>query len=702
MYDVHSKKLAHAVLSGLVSLGWVGTSYSAPERAGSASLEEIIVTAQKRSQSLEEVPLSIQAFTGDALEQSNIRDFSELITFVPGASEGLSLNAGTREYQIRGIAQGSGDPTVGYYVDDAAFFLYGVSNAPMGRTFDMERVEVLRGPQSTLFGNGSMGGTVRFITNKPNLEAVEGQVAAGYSSTDGGDPGYHVDGAISIPLIEDELGVRLVASYENIGGYHRVPNSDIDDFNEADVTNLQANVLWTPTERLTMKLLYLGNEIEQDGGSLLASLDPPIGTALDGDHSDTEYDLLSGTLVYDFDSFSLTSTFTGIDYTSELATSLAFPVPGGILLFNRNLDGDAFNNETRLVSTGDGPLQWIAGVFYSDTDVEESTVFVPALSPESVQVRESESLAVFGEVSWSFLNDTLVPLVGLRYFEDDRESTTSTLTQQVEPETFDSWNPRFNLSWFPDENAHYYLNIAKGFRSGNFNNPDIIGIHAMSGLPSEVSVDSDELWSYEIGSKLSLAEGQLSLDLALYFQDLQDSRQYVPDPIIAFFQDYQVGDAESYGIDVGVVYAPQSVEGLTLRLAGNWNSSEWTDIRPEIEAATGRFSNGDPMPLVPEWTLAVGADYFWQAMNDWEGLVSLSYNSISSRPGQSGANAEGDERNLLRARLGIENERWGVYLFGKNLLGEDGSVYSQAAAGGATAFTQDYPRQLGIEARMNF
>ena len=98
----------------------------------------------------------------------------------------------------------------------------------------------------------------------------------------------------------------------------------------------------------------------------------------------------------------------------------------------------------------------------------------------------------------------------------------------------------------------------------------------------------------------------------------------------------------------------------------------------------------------------MGADYFWQAMNDWEGLVSLSYNSIGSRPGQFGANAEGDERNLLRARLGIENERWGVYLFGENLLGEDGAVYSQAAAGGLTAFTQDYPRQLGIEARMNF
>ena len=701
MYDVHTRKLAHAVLVGLVSLGWVGTSYSASERADSPLLEEIIVTAQKRSQSLEEVPLSIQAFTGDALEQSSVRDFSELITFVPGASEGLAWNAGSREYQIRGIAQGSGDPTVGYYVDDAAFFLYGVSTAPMGRTFDMARVEVLRGPQSTLYGNGSMGGTVRFITNEPNLEAVEGQVAAGYSSTDGGDPGHHVDGAVSIPIIENELGVRLVASYEEIGGYHGVPGSDIDDYNEADVTNLRANVLWTPSDRLTLKLLYLSNEIEQDGSSILASLDPPIGTAFEGDYTVTEYDLLSGTLAYDFASFTLTSTFTGIDFASEFVSQLPFPVPGGILLWNREFDGDAFNNETRLVSTGDGPLQWTVGVFYSDSDIQESNVFVPAIVPDGFQTFGSESLSVFGEVSWSLLDGTLVPLFGIRYFEDDRASTFSDASQQPEAETFDSVNPRFNLSWFPEEGAHYYLNIAKGFRSGNYNNPDICGVHALSGMPCEFSVDSDELWSYEIGSKLSLAEGQLSLDLALYFQDLQDSRQYVSDPILAFFQDYQVGDAESYGIDVGVVYAPRSVEGLTLRLAGNWNSSEWTDTRPEIEAVSG-VSNGDRMPLVPERTLAVGADYSWQAMNDWEGLVSLSYNYIDSQVGQFGANTVGDERKLLRVRLGLENERYGVYLFGKNLLGEDGAVYSQAATGGLTAFTQDYPRQLGIEARVKF
>ena len=142
----------------------------------------------------------------------------------------------------------------------------------MGRTFDMARGGAARAP-STLYGNGSMGGTVRYH-QRAQPGGGGGSGRCGYSSTDGGGPGHHVDGAVSIPIIENELGVRLVASYEEIGGYHGVPGSDIDDYNEADVTNLRANVLWTPSDRLTLKLLYLSNEIEQDGSSILASLDP--------------------------------------------------------------------------------------------------------------------------------------------------------------------------------------------------------------------------------------------------------------------------------------------------------------------------------------------------------------------------------------------------------------------------------------------
>ena len=130
-----------------------------------------MVTAQRREQLISEVPLSIQAFTDNTLESIRIRDLSDLITFVPGASEGLSVSLGQRQYQMRGISTNNlGDPTIGYYIDDAAFFIYGEPYAPIGRTFDIQRVEVLRGPQSTLYGNGSMGGTIRYITEQPDLD----------------------------------------------------------------------------------------------------------------------------------------------------------------------------------------------------------------------------------------------------------------------------------------------------------------------------------------------------------------------------------------------------------------------------------------------------------------------------------------------------------------------------------------------------
>lgn len=690
---------AGALLIGTIlvpsAYGETGTS----SEARSDVIEEVVVTAQKRSQALEDVPLSVQGFQGQALENSSIRDFNEVITFVPGASEELSSSVGLRQYQIRGVPQGSGDPTVGYYVDDAAFFIYGARSAPMGRTFDLERVEVLRGPQSTLYGNGSMGGTVRYITREPDLEEVKGRVVAGYSSVDGGDAGGYLDGSISFPVVENVLGLSLTGSREDLGGYADSRDLTIRDFNEAEISNWRANLLWTPSDSVEVKLMYLKNKAEQDSGTTLDSLDPAVSSGLPGDFVDSEFDLLSGTLTWEFDGFALSSTTTVIDLQTAAVSSLSFPVPGGLLVWDRTSDAEALNNETRLFSTGDSQLQWMVGVFYSDTEQDQSNSFQPAVIPPSLQVLKSDALSVFAEVSYAFLDDTLIALVGARYFEDDRKLTDSSFVQQLDEETFDSVNPRFNLSWFPDEQSHYYLNIAKGFRSGGYNIPSVCALHVLGGLPCETSIDSDELWSYEIGAKRTLADGQVSLDLAVYYQDWKDSRQFVP--VFGLFQDYQVGDAESYGLDIGIVYAPSAVEGLMLRLSANVNESEWTDFTPAIEASNP-VSDGDRLPFVPDWTVALSVDYSWELRSGWQGLVNVAYNHLEPQLGQFASNSEGDPRDLVRLRVGFENERYGIYFFGKNLLGEDGAIYSQTPSGGLSVFTQDYPRQAGVEVQLNF
>jgi len=293
----------------------------------------------------------------------------------------------------------------------------------------------------------------------------------------------------------------------------------------------------------------------------------------------------------------------------------------------------------------------------------------------------------------------LVALVGLRSFEDDRSTFSSTLPAQLDPATFDSVNPRFNLALAASEQANYYLNIAKGFRSGNFNGPNVCAVHMAGGLPCELSVDSDELWSYEVGAKYSLHGGRLLLDIAPYFQDWRNTRQAVS--YLSLAQDYQVGDSELYGVDLGLDFRPAGVSGLSFQFSGNWNQAEFTDIRAAFAAAT-MARNGDRLPFVPEWTATLSTSYAWAVNDSWAGQAFLGLGHIEDQLGQFGPGASGDTRDLLRARFGFSTGTLGLHLFGTNLLGEDGAIFARTPPGRPPVFTQDHPRQVGVEISLDF
>jgi len=661
--------------------------------------EVIVVTAQKREQELQEVPISVQAFTAEALQEANMRDLNEVITLVPGASEELSNNVGLRRYQIRGIGQALGDPTVGYYFDDAAFFVFGQNFAPMGRSFDLERIEVLRGPQSTLYGNGSMGGTVRLITRSPDYGGFGASLRGGYSSTDGGGNGNYIDAAVNIPM-GSKAGLRLVASTEDTAGYQLLATTGDDQFGAGDVTNYRAIFDTTPNDRFNLRLMVAGNEADQEGGTLLSALDPPTTTSVAaGDYTLGEYELATGSFTISFGGASLTSTTTQIDATDEVQVGLPFPLsPSGFLDIFAQTSGDALNHETRLVSQNDSPFQWLVGVYYSETDALVLSSTEPPVFPDSTADRGSESLSLFAEVSYAFLDDRLVALAGLRSFEDERSVYSSGFSTQLEPATFDSVNPRFNLALDASEQANYYLNIAKGFRSGSFNSPDTCALHVLGGLPCSVAVDSDELWSYELGAKYTLSGGRLLIDVAPYFQDWRDTRQAVP--VFGLFLDYQIGDSELYGVDLALDYRPASVSGLSFQFSTNWNQSELTNINPTFAAAAGA-RNGDRLPFVPAWTGTLSASYAWALGDTWAGQAFLGLSHIDDQLGQFGPGASADTRDLLRARFGFSNERFGIHLFGNNLLGEDGAIYANSGRG-PTIYTQDHPRQIGVELSLDF
>ena len=699
--DPKARKAAAVTAAALVAALSAGVAGQA--LAEEASIEEIVVTAQKREQRLHETPVAVQAFAGELLDDISVRDLNEVMTLVPGASEELSNTPGLRRFQIRGIAQSLGDSTVGYYVNEAAFIGYQINFAPVARTFDIERVEVLRGPQSTLYGNGSMGGTVRYITRKPDLVDFEGAFRAAYTDTAGGDNGNYFDGVVSIPLVEDRLGVRVAASQEVTGGYQEDALGN-EDINEFEITTVRGEMLWRPADSVSVEVMALTNEAESDGGTLLISLDPPIGSSFPGDYNNNYFDLYSGTLEWDLGFATLTANVARVEFDNESEQVIPFPfAPGGLLSLVYATDSEALNSETRLVSQGDGPLQWVLGFFYSDSESEADTATnLPSLLPPTQAAYGSESVSVFGEISYSLMDGTLIPLVGLRYFTDDRDSATiGGGVDSSQDDTFDSWNPRFNLQWLPREDTNLYINIAKGFRSGIFNSPFYCsGLHrAVGGLPCTDAVDSDTLWSYELGAKWTLANGQLLIDLAGYYMDWQDVHQVAP--FLGLFQSYQFGDAEVIGLDIGLLYAPASIEGLTVQVTANFNQSEFVDLDPTLDA-TVVADEGDELPFVPDMTLSATASYSWSLTGNWLGHASLTYSRIGSQLGQFGTDAEGDDRDLLRARIGASIGNFGVYLFGKNLLDESDAIYSQTPAMGFVTFTQDYPRQIGVEVGYDF
>jgi len=688
-----------AALSASPALGQEADADGQTARAD----DEIVVTAQRRSQAISDVPLSVQAFSGETLEETGIRDLSQIISLVPGASEGRGNAAGIRSYQIRGVSSFYGDSTVGYYLDEAAYVIPNRNYAPVARTFDIDRVEVLRGPQGTLYGLGSMGGTIRFITADPDLERLRVRGAAGYSSTEGGDDNHYTDLAVSVPIIQNVLAVRAVASQEILGGYAQSPSFP-GDLNDGDIQNYRFRVLATPTEDLTMRFGYHRSDIQDDWGRNLATTDPAAFPAspVPGRNQQV-FDMYTAYVGYDFDSFSLESS-TGYVDREDRASGPIVLGPGPSFRLDVIGDSTSFVQEVRAVSQGDTPLQWVIGGIYQESENLEDIVVIGGPPISAVSIYNSESHAIFGEVSYGFLGGRLRPLIGLRYFEDSRTFFTQSRAPFLAPpytdeETFSSLSPRFNVSFEIDEDHLVYLNVARGYRSGTFNTAAAV---AASGGTVPFTVDPDDIWSYEIGGKFHLSD-ELYVEAALYYYDWADVQlNYSIGAGVQVIRN--AGDVEGQGIDLSMTWRP--IEGLTLQAAANLNATEFaTIINPAAFAATPHIAEGNQLASVPESTYSFDATYTHPLGGDFELFLNAGYTFISEQgdpgddpPGPPTAAARmGDEHELLRARVGVERGPIGVYLFGDNLLDDSGPI--QVSGSGRSRY---YPRVVGVELAWDF
>ena len=704
-----------------------GMAVGVPSLASASEqyLEEIVVTAQKREEGVLDTPITIQAVSGEFLDVHSVKNLREFVYFVPGMNQKASLSSAHPDFQIRSITQsaGAGDPTVGYYIDDAPFYYPQQIVAPMTRTVGLERIEVLKGPQSTLYGNGAMGGVVRVIPKAPNLESFEGSLLVGYTEISGGDGGHTADISLSVPVIQDKLGIRFTAGDEDVGGWidlqphalnfatfaYEPVGDPLENYGGTETSDYRLQVLAEPNERLRLKLTAISNETEVSppGGLRVDSSDPPTSRdSVPGQTGmESEYDFVSGTFIYEFDHMTLTSAFTQLDYTDRFDSSF-------ITRFGLNIivaqDADAFSNETRLVSNLDGRWQWIVGIYYVDADMEQfvqvpSFLGSPAVAQSSLY--DSEQRSAFGELSYELIEGKLTALVGLRYFEDDRTSgEEANLFPFPLPDLnakFDSVNPRVNLAYTPDENSLYFLNFAKGFRSGMFNS-----ISRCLTIPQTdprfaaclEPIDSDELWSYEFGMKRTLLDGRLVLDGTLYYQDWRDLQGGgAGGGTIATALSH--GDADGIGVDLSISWFPESVPGLNFLLGANWHNMEYSSLNPHVEEAfAGSLKEGDGLASAPDFSTTVSASYGRQLSSNIFGQFSLSWNHIDEHIARESSTLGSDKLDYVNVRASVLiEEDLGVHVYGTNITDEDGVIWRTA-----DSKVIGTPRLWGIEVSYDF
>lgn len=642
---------------------------------------DIVVTAQKREERLMDVPAAVTAITGTEIEDKGYSNLSEMLQRAPGVSVTGNL------IQVRGISSIFGSATVGYYLDELPFSFLINAQLPDVRAWDLERVEVLRGPQGTLYGANSIGGTVRVLTKNPDLRNVQVKGEASAGMIEDGAEQWELKGAVNVPLIQDRLAIRIAATHQEAGGFVDSPlGKDIDD---GHVTTLRGKIAVAPVDGVDITLSAWSYDANRDHLTYARpnriSTNPLLNpTALD-------YETYGAVVNVEGPGFDVVSSTSYLELTTR-TVSTAFLAGGAITTNSGVTNAETFSQELRLVSSGTGPLRWTLGGFYQDSREKASTQIPGVISGDSAG--RSEAWAIFGEGTYRF--GSLEATLGARYFEDQRLSSEVLVGYPVIPAVrgaYNSFNPKFNLAWHASENSLFYATIAKGFRSGQNQPSSSLFIANLFGVTVPTQIAPETLWSYELGNKTSFLDGRMTVEAAVYYNDWKDLQvTVVAGGIIGAL--VNAGSAHAIGADLSIAYQP--IDGFSLALSGNINESIVDTTVPTA------FNKGDRITNVPKYTLNASATYITPISSglDFFGFIELQQ-SASRELRAQGFVGQSDPQSLLNARIGVEADNWGLYFTAQNLLDESG--YAQAPLS-ATDFntTVPQPRTLGVLLRANY
>jgi outer membrane receptor protein involved in Fe transport len=665
-----------------------------------AGTAEIVVTAQKAgAQSLQEVPLAIQAFDGEELKERNITTIGDLVSSVPGAQEGFRQSNASRFYNLRGNVTQNGDSPIGYYLDETPFIVTNFGIAPPVRFIDIERVEVLRGPQGTLYGQGSSGGVFIFHTRDPDLNEIEYAFEAEASKTVGaGRLNYGSAGALSIPIIQDRLAIRVSGGFSRDAGYADAyfgpydGTPDQKNVNSAKNDDIRVVALLRPWDNVNIRAQYWNFRPRQNFTGFTASVEPPYfeNTAGQDGFSNGDFTLLSLTATADFDAFTITSATSHLEGDFGINIPLS---PAGS--FSSQFFPQMFAQELRVNSNSSGPLHWVVGAAYQDGEGPQDNALNLPLIPLLIDADNNtltENWAVFGEVSYELFDGKLVPLVGLRTYHDKRafEDSTGTVPTKKGKETW-----RLNLSYLPTDNLTMFVSAATGFRPGIVQSRVQVQSLEMAGVPVSVALEPESSKNYEFGLKWRNPGRSLNVGLNLYhlkYRNLQTSVTGGIDGVNGFAN---FGDATTKGIDLEVRWNTP-LEGLNLGFVGNINDSEYDTVNPVIAAAQPNLKPGTRMTNTLDKNYRIDANYNREIVDGFDGFANLSLSHSGDRLQANGVTAQ--PYDLLSLTLGVRHANWELAFVGNNLTDERGPTF--VGNNGPLSGSGPTPRTLGLRFRL--
>jgi outer membrane receptor protein involved in Fe transport len=665
-----------------------------------AGTAEIVVTAQKAgAQSLQEVPLAIQAFDGEELKERNITTIGDLVSSVPGAQEGFRQSNASRFYNLRGNVTQNGDSPIGYYLDETPFIVTNFGIAPPVRFIDIERVEVLRGPQGTLYGQGSSGGVFIFHTRDPDLNEIEYAFEAEASKTVGaGRLNYGSAGALSIPIIQDRLAIRVSGGFSRDAGYADAyfgpydGTPDQKNVNSAKNDDIRVVALLRPWDNVNIRAQYWNFRPRQNFTGFTASVEPPYfeNTAGQDGFSNGDFTLLSLTATADFDAFTITSATSHLEGDFGINIPLS---PAGS--FSSQFFPKMFAQELRVNSNSSGPLHWVVGAAYQDGEGPQDNALNLPLIPLLIDADNNtltENWAVFGEVSYELFDGKLVSLVGLRTYHDKRafEDSTGTVPTKKGKETW-----RLNLSYLPTDNLTMFVSAATGFRPGIVQSRVQVQSLEMAGVPVSVALEPESSKNYEFGLKWRNPGRSLNVGLNLYhlkYTNLQTSVTGGIDGVNGFAN---FGDATTKGIDLEVRWNTP-LEGLNLGFVGNINDSEYDTVNPVIAAAQPNLKPGTRMTNTLDKNYRIDANYNREIVDGFDGFANLSLSHSGDRLQANGVTAQ--PYDLLSLTLGVRHANWELAFVGNNLTDERGPTF--VGNNGPLSGSGPTPRTLGLRFRL--